>query len=625
MKNELAVFVSFASDIKETVRQILRPGIENMLVGTAVQAVYSVKVVAKDEGRDTYHEGRPQMCAAIRNSHVVVAVVNSAFVNDSPTCVEELIRAHENDIDIIALVDKRGQVPKRFDAQFSFVAKDNVIEWDTARSFDAAIAEIVSRFRTRLGDGANARWYDCAETLRIVRQNAPLYLPELRYAYLSSCPDYVRETIRRIVELPPVEVAAVARQSYDIDLSIERDFLVRATGIFSKASRVFAVSRDDVSEFWTREASLRNAQEYTRQQKSNTIRLFVFSSAQSLQDHCEVLDEHHRQYGVDGAVFVCSLATYKGCMSQWFSHGYVHEMREQDFGVLEVDAAEGAGQTVWARLSKSKLAFSELHGAQQTDFNKMRAALENAKESTDAPRTSAAEEYARDELAWESAWSAGGDLLRWNAGWWELDRTGWAEQMARLFSNQIRSRLKHIVLFNVNKDQEALFVANLDQARARIVDALRQVEQSEQRKLCGEVWVGRREELEVRDGVFGGRLVTNADSGHWRFALVVEFHDDTALRLWYEHPVHSDVRKELYLRLDRATAPIFAEIEPLHTSELKRVGFSNIEAKILRSLMRLDFAEVQEFASIARRKPKAFRIDTKALEKGGFGGPSITV
>src|SRR5262245_38130890 len=101
---------------------------------------------------------------------------------------------------------------------------------------------------------------------------------------------------------------------YTIDLSIEKNYLLRACPLFKSAQSVYAFSLDQVSTFWTNEKNRPLIHEYLDSQPVDTRRIFVFSSAREANQYRKIIQENYNRYGDGGGVFICSLGSYQALL-----------------------------------------------------------------------------------------------------------------------------------------------------------------------------------------------------------------------------------------------------------------------------------------------------------------------
>lgn len=570
----LQIFVSYSfQDL--TLGSTFASYIRQHVVGVAVDVAKSPATAASDV------QG---IWDRIVNAHLVVVLATERFLQGY-TSIEEVVRADAFEVPILAIC--QSECYDAFLQRFPFIKRADVVKVSNALSFEDAAEEMAGRLRTKLADAALVDAHDVA---REIRKTFVLASSPERYTPLSGSPQYVRDILRGIVSNMGNEVSAVRREAYDIDLSIERDFLLRGAALFGNAESVLAVSRDDVSRFWTHASSRDQVVEYIRRQSPHTQRLFVFSGPQSANAHRFVLEASDARYGRDGAVLVCSRTTYDQVLRDYASPGVRGELASKDFGLLCMPPQQGQSYTLLAQLDSRTLAFKHLEGATGTLYDWLGKVLKGATKQTGPGRN--------DALLHSCQYTIGkGRILRWYPGL-AMNDEEWARALAWVFGETLAEQWQHVVLFNARGDGDAHFTDKLTHVRTAIEGALAGL------NIPATVWVGRRQKLDVEDSTFKGKLITDRDRLRWGYALIVRFDSKADLEKWYGHPDHSRVRKDVYNQLSDSVGFIYEELERLRSEDIRRLGWSFIEQQMVEALWRLDFMEIEDYASIARRRPE---------------------
>jgi len=82
----------------------------------------------------------------------------------------------------------------------------------------------------------------------------------VREAYKHTKQPFRFEVIERVIDATLQEVTNLTTDPYHQNLSLENNFIIRAGGIFSQASRVYAISIDELSTFWVSDEQRQRAQ-----------------------------------------------------------------------------------------------------------------------------------------------------------------------------------------------------------------------------------------------------------------------------------------------------------------------------------------------------------------------------
>lgn len=392
--------------------------------------------------------------------------------------------------------------------------------------------------------------------------------------------------------------------SYKQDLSLEENFIVRAGPIFEEASQVYAISIDQYSEFWVAEDQRTRAQEYTARQPENAVRLFVFSSMEIAQKYRYVLAAHYARYGKQGAVLLTSMTSYRHFLAS-IDLGKLPELSHKDFAILifrdrKIAAESSTGddrEYFEATLSQSQLVCEQLTNLESYHL----AFIERF-------------EDLRDNLP-EGQTKHG--VLKWQEEF-KFDNALWSAGLSKAFgiANEAdsinRKPVYHIVFLAASASTEAV-VRHVEENVRLSLEQI--VGKTTGERLVDEFWFGQRnqilEGLEVDDGKYGGRIKTSSFlAKDFPFCLVLRLRSIDDLKEYYEHPVHSEVRRELLCFSDPRLIELYNLLENPEklTAEERKVLYGAIETTASTILLRADFSLESPFKGILEIAPVDFHL-----------------
>jgi hypothetical protein len=294
--------------------------------------------------------------------------------------VEELTRAQERGVRIIPILD-----PENKPSDTAFLHDIVFIPYKSGEGLGTFLNDVTTLLQKLCEE-------EDGQLLRVIQRNRQLVKLARDVTSQGAQQPFRAGIIKDLLEEVEHEIEGIAKGYYGTDIGIERSFLRRASTLFSSAQQIYAVSYDEISGFWTAPHLSADADEYRKKQPTNTVRLFVFGSAASADRHRRVLQEHHSQYGKDGAVLICSTATYSELVVPNVSTegGLTNRWRDVDFGVLQWWQSQGTAltETVLAILESSRLVFknvslsstlSNVDGSSPVDPQKVIEGMEEAR------------------------------------------------------------------------------------------------------------------------------------------------------------------------------------------------------------------------------------------------------
>jgi hypothetical protein len=492
-------------------------------------------------------------------------LVNSLSL-DSPEVASELIRAHERAKRIYLLAPETSSVT--IPAHLDFLSGVLSVSY---RSFDDLPQALAGVFL-----GKSRRDYEGYDALSLARD----------LARQTTVMPFQDELIRRIVSEARHEIWEVLGKAYAVNVGIEKNFLVRARSIFENATRVWAVSLDTVSTFWTDERNRALAQMYIKTQPTNTLRLFVFSSPKEANRYRYILQASHNAYGSEGGVFVCSTTSYKSLLRRCGAADDGPSYWRQDFAILEQRAhAEGESVTIEALLDQSELRFRpvDVRTVGRLNYTLFQELFEELRALPTGGTY-------RDAVGQDRT-----TIKRWNPRC-TLDVSVWRDELKELFPEDSSSDVQHFIFL---RDSDG----KVEDALTLVKGALRR-----HRKRLGikSVWLGRRCDRHVgTDSLHRARLKITEE---YDLVLAVKFETIHDLMSYYSDHDHAEFRRKLYRRLDRGVDLICILLEQIELSESRKTAlFEDVVEELgARHLVRYDFVEREDIDSIVEEPPAQF-------------------
>lgn len=400
------------------------------------------------------------------------------------------------------------------------------------------------------------------------------------------------EVIRRVLVATREEIQKLSgpQDEYEQNLSLQENFIVRAGAIFEEASNICAISIDELSVFWIAEDQRTRAQEYTSRQPENTKRLFVFSSIENALKYRNVMAAHDEQYGKKGGVFFCTMRKYREFLTRSARPSEVEELAKKDFAILVYQDQKGVDYYE-ATLSRTTLVCRKL----QTPQSYQEVILSYF---DDLAKTLSPGEMNPDGFTkWDPNFKTNNEL--------------WVQTLRRTFDvdstdeqSLINGGVYHLVFLSKDVPQQEVRAAVNDILRPKLA-CLTNPTTSE--KLLEEFWFGTRGEpidnLKVVDGIYKGQIRTkNIFAENYPHCFVMKFRTMDLLEQYYQHEVHSQVRKVLYSLCDEHIGSLYEMIEEVPSSdkEQRQALFHAIEGSASGVLVRADYVQQDALLSIVQ-------------------------
>jgi len=398
---------------------------------------------------------------------------------------------------------------------------------------------------------------------------------------------------QNLVQALNKELENLCRSDYTVDLSLDQNFLLRASGLFANASKIYATSIDTLSSFWIA-SNPENAIRYTRIQPANTMRLFVFSSASNMHQYRYVLSEQHRQYGSLGAVFMCSIDSYNNLVRSLLTASVRRQLDGKDFAFLEFGSR--------AKPYLATLSSDTLHCNQLTSAN----CYETLKDAFD--NFACLKKLERDDKH---------KVLKWFPSFANND-SDWKFALESLFSDEATSKKRrkvfHYVFFH-----SKVFTGNnaraLESAIIKAISVLGQIckQGDDSEPLVKDIKFGQMipdasiESLKVFDGRFKGEIIIgNHHLETFPYCLSMALDSIEDLEYYYSHPLHSVAREEIFSACDYRIRELYKMIDNEPSLQIRANLYHAIEGIANGIVVRADYFDVDRLEYVLRTEPVRF-------------------
>lgn len=392
----------------------------------------------------------------------------------------------------------------------------------------------------------------------------PVSPPQRRQ--LQATHQFQREMIDDLEHLHEERIKQICGLEYHERMAWENDFLIRVGALYEGAVSVYAVTLSSVSDFWVSEPDRLLIRRYLEKHKHKNIhRLFVFDSPYDLMRYGTVLANNYQSYGATGGVYVTSRHCYLETLLPMFcSLQKRDKFLQKDLGVWESEIS------VLAELEGTQLDFRQIN-EDQCDVIDVRA--------------------------FKTIFDAGRDgVTKWSG-------SSRPENIAKdIFPPEdlpFVGSVYHLVFMNHPKesviDEIASKIVELDEIEAEAIKKGIAISFS-----MGGPWWGRNLQtisgpFEFSDGKYRGKLKCDDE---YQCMLLIMLPSISDLREWYEYDKHSDIRKEVYIKLMSSLAKLFKVIDD--DAGAGQAKFEEIEEKLYKShrLRRMDFVFNKKLSDI---------------------------
>jgi hypothetical protein len=389
---------------------------------------------------------------------------------------------------------------------------------------------------------------------------------------IGALPDDASQLVKRILNEVVSEVRSRKQDEYTIDLSVEKNYLLRACPLFKSARSVYAFSVDQVSTFWTNEKNRHLIHEYLNSQPVDTRRIFVFSSPREANQYRRIIQENYNCYGDKGGVFICSLGSYQALMKKLFSGNEIRKRTAKDFAILVYNQGND-NSYVTAQFDGCELTVNALDLA--TDDRQYLSLLKVFEEL--------------DKINVTDIYTDGRNIKikRWNPECLHNNDI-WKEDLLGLFPEKIETCVYHMVYFkNIRHDKEGLLLEIKN-------DLVQQLEELG----IEDIWFGKKGgNMPVKDSLFNGHLKVNFD---FDYVLIVKFRNYNDLLKYYSSDLHSPIRKKLYRQMSDGLGILYNYFDKIELQEKDQSELFEqvIEEIVSKYMVRQDYVETVTIDSI---------------------------
>jgi hypothetical protein len=471
---------------------------------------------------------------------------------------EELVRAHERQIPILALKEakvNRDSLP-HFLRDISFIEYDE----DNQGNLRLPLMDMHNRLKAMVEKAVTTKLASAAKDLMEMAKTLQAK---------NDTELFRAEIVSNVIERTREEIKGVLGQRYNIDIGLERAFLIRATPLFQNAEKIYAVSYDKISTFWKNPNLIETAKDYLRNHKPYTIRLFVFSTPLEAHKYAKILDTHAAHYNTEGAVILCSIESYMRIVDEVSNQkGKTSVLLTEDFGVLDF-----GNKVVEATLSETSLKFRYVRDNLATLINH--------------PRFMEIMERFRHLAQGEMDTEYG--VLRWHSDFLNY-RGKWAEKLTQLFPHPTRDTYHMVFFTQKNGGHEAR------NKIAEIKDKLATLDENVRPK---EIWFGKLSYTDAIDSKYRTALKTKNE---YPYALLMRLDSFSQLKDYQNTLEHSKIRHDLYASFDERIQNLYHFLEGLGERDPRKTRlFEVIEELIGQYMVRMDYVDDTDVSSIVKR------------------------
>ncbi|GBE77013.1 hypothetical protein myaer87_42400 [Microcystis aeruginosa NIES-87] len=576
----LKVFVSYSWDLLN-----VRAAIQERLRLLDVIPVVDREIVSH-ENRSIHENIRKHLL----ESDLVVVVFAQETLK-SVEVREELTLAHTWGIPVICFVDKnldsndRDKIPwflrDKLECRYNSQSKsstDEILE---------QLNGVINRKLTEKTKPDSNNTFSKLEIHRIIRASNE------RLMDINDQEHFRLSIAQNVVRALNQELENLSRSDYTVDLSLDQNFLLRASGLFANATRIYATSIDSLSSFWIAN-NPENAIRYTRIQPSNTMRLFVFSSALSMHQYRYVLTEQHKQYGSDGAVFMCSIDSYNLLVGSLLNANLRRRLAGKDFAFLEFG---DQAKPYLATLSSDTLHCKQLDSA--SVYSSLKDAFDNF---------ACLQKLERDDQY---------KVLKWVPSFANHD-PDWKLALEALFSPEARSLSRRQVFHHIFFHSRVVTGNNakaLESAIVKAISVLRQIpkRRDDSEMLIKNITFGQMipsesiNNLKVLDGRFKGQIIIgNHHLETFPYCLSMALDSIEDLEYYYSHPLHSEAREEIFSACDDRIRKLYKMIHNESSPQIKADLYHAIEGIANGIVVRADYFDVDRLDYVLKTEPVKF-------------------
>ncbi len=355
------------------------------------------------------------------------------------------------------------------------------------------------------------------------------------------------------------------------NVSYESNFLSQANPFFKWATKIFAVSIVKISSFWTSESMRDAVISYLRKQSEGqkpVYRLFVFDTPDEANQFKNILEANYSHYGkANGGIFICSYETYKNTLRAFDTD------ISKDFGILQYIDNEDQEIYFKTTFDTKEFVIYKINIENEIAYKRFITSLE---------------EFAKLGEGEVNPYG----ILKWSPRFAKPEMyREWATVLNEVFKYR-DGQVTHLVLIKANEQRDVVYNKLLDikEKFAQRKDRHFEIQSFDVLSF-----------INVRgiDGRYNAILNMNND---FDFVIIETFLDETSLRLYYSHTMHSEQRQLLYEILNPSIKEQYHLLTQTSNEKEKSAIFNNIEALMKDYILRIDFRDDTSFEYIAQQK-----------------------
>jgi len=507
----------------------------------------------------------------IKNSDIFICIVTPSYLRPDYVAYSELVYYAETfpiekrDTFLPIVLKTISSDDKRGNNVWDLINKSRYVDlidaWDNRFSEVNLLQNIIERETRLLKDAFEQRYKS-----KNKREESPIShdltkqieteISELRQQvkFTGKNTLFRNSMVLNILKSFNNEIKALNSKEYNHDISLDRNFVLRAEPIFSTSAKVFAVSIDSASSFWLNPKTKNLAINYTKHHPKDTIRLFVFSSPQSMLRHRWVLKHHFEQYGSTGEVLMTSQDRWTEFIDEFKksskfdgAHKNIPGLGE-DFGILTYHLKD---KKIEAKLDNTTLSFRETSDLSPFYKHFIDAVSRQSIEDLNGLKDVIYSEETEYGIFWKwiDLYSA------------EVHDNSWFSCVADIFDGDIdfsptnNSKIMHNVLLST---PDHLSEKDFEVFMKSCMNHLLSIEK-DSKPIVKSMWFGRKSEnVNVTDKLHKGTIIIDTTPGfYWEYCLTTSFNSPKDLEFYYQHEIHCDVRKRLYEKLNPSVRELY--------------------------------------------------------------------
>ena len=523
----------------------------------------------------------------LNKSHVVVAIITDNWLNSHNTR-DEFIRSHERRKTLYCISDKncnKELIPH-------FIKNDLRYEFEDS-SFENSIKDVLNSILLY-----DEHWFlSCTDYLRKIGD-----VLQSEHKKENKRQFVIKQLENRLKRGSKI-IEDVVKDSFNISVNSEENFLKMANPYFELANEIYAVSHIVVSTFWNDTNTPHPVKKnYLKAHNLNQIpgkkvfRLFVFQNPAQLNNYKNILQANYNEYGrskSSGNVLICSEYNYDKLLFKWFFGNQDKIMQQKlfDFGIMKYPN----DYTMEASLTKGNIEVRKID-LEDTEFQSREEFITDLQKSSDELRA-----YG---------------VFNWKDSYYD-DKDSLKNLLKSVFSTDKQDyETIHSVLFKVRGEDLSSFCELIN----RLLSVL-YTNKKEYGFLAAYFKERNNSAPRVFNPLNGSSLIV---TGEFNFFLSMRFENDQKLGIYYNDPFHQKIRRELYVMFEPLSNTHYKKIDALklqkqrHETQMSMEELENIESKIIseytaiekmiigKHALRMDWKEINTIDSIIQRKGYQF-------------------